>query len=258
MKNNRFLIIITVLLGLMLACNISVGNDTPATSTPVVIVVTQLVPADTAVPQATETPQTVAPTEEVVVPTATKSVPMVTPLKDPVNCRFGPSIMWEQLSALEVGAYMEVVGKSADTNWWQVLGPKGTCWVGALVTTLSGDASAVPVVAEPEAFISDISLKIKPSSVNAGYECSKPPSSPFTLTGTISTNGPLTIKWYIETEQDGRQEEKVLKFDKFGTHPFTFTYAPETWEKGDFWIRVVVTSPKSLMADVSYQVKCQQ
>ncbi len=260
MKNRRFFIIITVLVSLMLACNISIG-DTPASPTPVVIVVTQLVVADTATPdpqeeQATETPEPL-PTEETVKPTSTAATPMVTPLKDPVNCRFGPSIFWEHVSALEVGAFMQVVGKNADGSWWQVLGPKGHCWVGALVTNLSGDASAVPVVATPEAFITDVSLKIKPSSVNAGFACSKPPANPFTLSGIIATNGPLTIKWYVETEQDGRQPEKTLKFDKFGIHPINFSFAPEVWEKGDFWIRIVVTQPKSLVSDVTYQVKCQ-
>ena len=263
MKRNRLLIVISVLVGLMMACNISIGGDTPPTTTPVVIVVTQIVPADTDVPQveATETPEEVVPTEEpTIAMTSTASTPMVTPLKDPVNCRFGPSVGYEQVSALNVGAYMPVVGKSADGGWWLVGIPNSdnrTCWVGKTVTTITGETGSLPTVPAPEAFVTDVQLQIKPKLFNLGPGCTNIPSSPFTLTGIISTNGPLEIKWRIETEQDGRMPEKSLKFDKFGPHPVSFTFAPSTWEKGNFWIRIVVLKPVSMAADVTYQVKCE-
>jgi hypothetical protein len=231
-----------------------------------VIVVTQLVAQDTAIvaptdeAAATSTPEPL-PTETAgIVATSTASTPMVTPLKDPVNCRFGPSIFWEQVYALEVGAYLPVVGKSADGGWWLVAIPdtdNKACWVGKSVTVVSGDVSALATVPAPEAFISDVNLRIRPNSVNAGVSCANPPSTPFTLNGSISTNGPLEIRWYIETEQDGRQPEKVLKFDRYGVHPISFTFVPLVWEKGDFWIRIVVTKPKNYVSDVTYQVKCQ-
>lgn len=263
MKNKRLLIIITVLVSLMLACNISIGGDTTP-PTAVVVVVTQLVPADTAVPQVEATATTEAlplPSDTpAIVATSTASAPVVTPLKDPVNCRYGPSIFYEQVYALNVGAYMPVVGKSADGGWWLAGIPTTTdkaCWVGKSVTTVTGDISAIPVVPAPETFITDISLQIKPNTVNLGPSCSNTPSSPFSLKGTISTNGPLEIRWYIETEQDGRLPEKSLKFDRFGPHDVSFTFAPAIWKKGDYWIRIVITKPKSIASDTTYHVKCQ-
>ena len=268
MKNTRLLIIMTMLVSLMLACNISVGGDSAAPATPVVVVVTQLVPADTAAPQeeptATSIPADQPTDEPVVVATSTASTPLVTPVKDPVNCRFGPSIFYEQIYALNVGAYMPVVGKSADGGWWLAGIPSSStnnqnqaCWVGKSVTNISGDTSNIPTVAAPEAFITDASLKIKPNLVNAGVGCATPPSTPFALTGIIVTNGPLEIRWYVETEQDGRLPEKVLKFDRFGPHPVSFTFAPSVWQKGNYWIRIVITKPKSMVSDTTYQVKCQ-
>lgn len=118
MKKKRLYLILTLLVSLMLACNVSVGDNAPP-PTAVVVVVTQIVPADTDTPQAadaTETPEpTAGPTDEPTVAlTSTASVPLVTPLKDPVNCRYGPSVFFEQVYALNVGAFMPVVGKSAD------------------------------------------------------------------------------------------------------------------------------------------------
>jgi len=265
MKSNRLLIVIAVLVSLMLACNVSIG-DTTAPPTAAVVVVTQLVPADTATPQpeatGTDEPQ---PTDEATAtagPTSTASAPMVTPLKDPVNCRFGPSILFEQEYALQVGAYMPVVGKSADKGWWLVGIPGSNnqaCWVGASVTTITGDQSGIQTVAAPQAFITDVKLQISPDLVNLGSGCANIPSDPFSITAFISANGPLEIVWHVETQQGGSvsTSDHSLKFEKFGTQKVSFNFVPGGWKKGNFWIRIVITSPKSMASDVTYQVKCQ-
>jgi hypothetical protein len=210
---------------------------------------------------ATEAPAVEQPTTEpTVAATSTASAPVVTPLKDPVNCRFGPSIFYEQVYALNVGAYMPVVGKSADGSWWLAGIPTTTdkaCWVGASVTTITGDTSNIPKVAAPDAFITDVSLQVKPNSVNLGKNCAVGPFPTFSVKGIITTNGPLEIRWHIETEQNGVMPEKVLKFDRFGPHPVSFDFVPSVWEKGDFWIRIVITKPKAIASDTTYQVKCQ-
>lgn len=261
MKNNRLLTIITVLVALMMACNISIGDGTSATPTPVVIVVTQTAAPETAVAPTEEATSTTAPlpTETAgIVATSTASTPVVTPLKDPVNCRFGPSMFFEQVGALNVGEYMPVIGKSADGGWWQVLaGEKKACWVGVAVTTVSGDLSGVQVVAAPDAFITDLKFQIKPNSANLGKNCTKIPTVPFTLKATISTNGPLTVQWHIESQQNGVEPTKTIKIAEFGPHDFTFTFAPETWKKGNYWVHIVVTKPIGMVADVTYNVSCQ-
>jgi hypothetical protein len=262
MKNTRLFITVAALVSLMLACNISVG-DTSTPPTPVVIVVTQVVAADTATPQvaATATETSSAPTDvPTVAPTSTASTPLATPLKDPVNCRFGPSIFYEQVYALGVGAFMPIVGKSADGGWWLVGIPNSnnqTCWVGSSVTTTTGELSGLPTVPAPDAFITNVQLQLKPRSVNLGPGCSVGPFPTFSLKGIISTNGPLEIRWYYETEQDGVSPEKVLKFSSFGPHEVSFSYTPSSWKKGDFWIRIVITKPKGLVSDVTYNIQCK-
>lgn len=262
MKNARFLIIITLLVSLMLACNISIGDAPPPPApTAVVVVVTQLVVPDTAVPQTaepTQTPEPLPTETEAIVATSTASAPVVTPLKDPVNCRYGPSIFYDHVTSLNVGAFMPIIGKSADGGWWQVAANEKTiCWVGASVTTTSGELSGIQAVAAPEGIITDVKLQIKPSSFNLGKGCTKIPNIPFTVRGIISTNGPLTIKWHIETEQNGVEATKTLKFAEYGPHDVSWTFVPQVWEKGNYWIRIVVTSPISIASDTIYNVSCQ-
>lgn len=259
MKHTRIFLMITALVGLTLACNITL--DTP---TPIVIVVTQTVAAETATPQptVTETPTVPAqPTEEpTVAATATASTPMVTPLKDPVNCRFGPSVLWQHVYALEVGAYMPVVGRNADSSWWLVTIPdtdNKTCWVGESVTVTSGDLSGIAVVPPPQAFITNAELRINPSSAKLGNDCAVGPFPTFVVKGRLYANGPLEVKWSVQTQQDGFIQDHGITFKQFGYQDISFTYVPSSWKKGNFWIRVVVNKPQNMFADVTYEITCK-
>ena len=262
MKNTRLLWIILVLVGLTLACNISVDTGAPTET----IVATQVDVSASATPALaqpteTETP-TAAPTvEPTAAPTSTASAPVVTPLKDPVNCRFGPSIAWEQVYALKVGEYMPVVGKSADGGWWLAAIPNSsdkTCWVGATVTVISGEMSGIPVVPPPQAFITDVQLKINPDYANLGPNCEVGPFPTFVIKGQIYANGPLEMEWSVQTQQDGFKEKHSITFKQFGYQNISFSYVPSVWKKGDFWIRVTITKPKSFASDVTYEVACSK
>lgn len=263
MKNTRLLFVILALVGMTLACNIAL--DTGAEPTPVVIVVTQAA-TDTAIsqpvlqPTDTETPTAEPTLEPTVGPTSTASAPVVTPLKDPVNCRFGPSVLWEQVYALKVGEYMPVVGKSADGSWWLTLIPNTTdktCWVGASVTTISGDQSALQVVPPPQAFITDVQLRINEDFANLGKDCAVGPFPTFVVKGRIYANGPLEIAWTVQTQQDGFREEHGITFKQFGYQDISFTYVPSVWKKGNFWIRVAISKPKGIANDVAYEIQCK-
>jgi len=263
MKNKRLLLIIALLTSLMLACDLATGLSTPPT--PIVVVVTQLVAADTALPQAqptaTEAPTATAlPVETAITaPTPTSSIPMVTPLKDPVNCRYGPSVNYEQVFALAVGAYAQVTGKSADGGWWQVLAGEGSsqnCWVANSVVSLSGDPGSILPVPAPAAFVTNASFQVKPDSINLGPGCVGPYPN-FSLKGTISTNGPLEVKWRIETQQDGFLTEHSFSFSKFGQQDISYNYVPSYWKKGNFWVRLIITSPQNMTYEATYRVKCE-
>jgi len=262
MKNHR-LFTIVLIASLMLACNVVSGLTTP--STPVVIEVTRLVAQDTALPQsaATEAPTSPpAPTAVLVtptdLPTPTASVPMVTPIKDPVNCRFGPSVNYAQVYALTVGASAQVIGKSADGGWWQIQVPENSqaCWVADSVVVSSGDLSGIATVAAPMAFVTDVKLQVKPVSINLGLGCVGPYPT-YSLKGTITVNGPVDVRWHIETQQDGQVSDHKLSFSKFGSQDISSDYIPSSWKKGNFWVHLVITSPNNMVSEATYQVKCE-
>ena len=266
MKNNSLLTVI-VIAALMLACNLPIGastqQGTPDTS---IASETPTTPAEaatnTTAPLPTETP-TITPTPlpaetATITPTPTLSIPMVTPLDDAVNCRFGPSVNYEQVFGLAVGAYAQILAKNVDGSWWQVQslgGQSGKCWVAGSVVMVSGDLAGIPVAPAPAAFITNVKFTVKPNSINLGPGCPGP-TPVFSLKGTIYVNGPLEVKWHIETEKDGPLPEHTISFPKFGSHDISYDYVPTVLDKGNYWVHLVITSPKNMLTDVEYQIKC--
>jgi hypothetical protein len=185
---------------------------------------------------------------------------MVTPLDEPVNCRFGPSTAYEQVAALLVGAYAQVLARNNNSSftWWQVQNPSGgslPCWVSNDFVTTSGNLDSLPVAPAPEAFITDVSLQVTPKSVNLGVGCPGP-APVFAIKGTIHANGPMEIKWRFETEKDGLRPVRTLTFSKFGDQEVSFNYVPTVWDKGNYWVRLIITSPSTMRAEATYTIRC--
>lgn len=71
---------------------------------------------------------------------------------DFVNVRKGPAVAFDKLGTLDKGQSAPVRGKNADGTWWQITyatAAEGVGWVYAQLITITGDATAVPVVAGP-------------------------------------------------------------------------------------------------------------
>ena len=267
MKSNRLLIVL-VIAALMLACNAPLAPSAQATQKPVASETQQsTTPATetpkpqeaatvTLTPLPSETPTT-APTPTIT-PTSTPSVPMATPLKDAVNCRFGPSTTYEQVAALLVGASAQILAKSVNGDWWQVQNPSGgsgNCWVSASVVVVSGNLGGIPSVAAPAAYITNIKLQVTPNSINLGLGCPGP-APVFSIKGIIHVNGPLEIKWHFETQKDGSLPSQTLSAPKFGDYNVSYDYMPTVWDKGSYWVRLVITSPNSMFKEAKYEIKC--
>lgn len=244
---------IVLIIAALLITSCSMGVETP-TPTPTFV-------SPTAIEAASPTPEptfTSEPTEvPTIAPTATSSVPMVTPSDDPVNCRFGPSTNYAQVGALKVGAYTEVFGKTSAGDWWQVQNPSETsqkCWVAASVTTGTGNFSGVGVVTAPSAFVTNLTLKVDQETISLPV-CTDP-FEPINLTGTIETNGPVTVKWHFETEQGGAMPDQTLEFTTFGTQEVSGEYMPLTIKRGTYWVRLIITSPNSTTMETKYKIDC--
>ncbi len=86
---------------------------------------------------------------ETLTQSSTPTIPTVTPKDMAVNCRTGPGLEWDVVSALNIGQIVPILGKSSDLEWWYIVDPFNSsrhCWVSALATTTRGDLTVIPVV----------------------------------------------------------------------------------------------------------------
>lgn len=250
---SKFLTLTLIMMLVIASCNFPSGA-TP-TDTPIPLATTPALPSDT--PPPTNTPQptnTPLPTL-----TFTPSVPTVTTRDQPVNCRFGPGVAWEPISALNLGQSAQILGKNSTNEWWYIqdpLNPGRNCWVAASVTTASGNISIVQVVQTPSASVTDVTLSLDPRVIDLVLLCvGAIPVVKFA--GTIETNGPTTVNWRFETQQGGAQANRTTEFDAFGTKDVSGEYTPVApLVPGDYWVRLIVTSPNSLNAESTYRIDC--
>ncbi len=240
-----------ILVFAMLACNLP--SNLPATETPT----TSPVPSATQ-PLATDAPtftplpaNTTAPE-----PTSTPTVPAASPKEVNVNCRFGPGTAWVAISALLVGQSSQITGKSSDGAWWNIVDPQNSgrrCWVSGIVVNAAGNLATIPVVESPKASVTNVTVDVDPKSITLPSCVGPIPASK--IKGTIETNGPTTVKWHFETQLGGSLPTQSTDFETFGVKEFTAEYTPPV-SAGSYWIRLIVTSPNDMQAEVKYKIEC--
>ena len=250
---SRILISTLVLFLAMQACNLP--SNVAVTETPtVVLLASNTPPPPTALPTQT-LPATNTPPPS---PTSTPSVPTVFAKDVGVNCRFGPGIAWVAVSSLAAGQSSQIVGKNTDGSWWYIVDPFNAgskCWVAASVTTTGGNLSSVPVVETPQASVTKVTVDVDPRTIKT-TSCSDPISA-IELKGTIETNGPVSVKWHFETQQGGAMPVQITDFDAFGPKEFSVEYViPSPRTAGMYWVRLIVTDPNDMQAEVSYKIEC--
>jgi hypothetical protein len=237
----------------MLACNLP--SNVPVTETPTVV----LLPSNTP-PPATQLPTQTPLSTDTPPPTTTStpSVPTVFAKDVGVNCRFGPGIAWAPISALAAGQGSQIAGRNSDGSWWYIVDPFNSgrrCWVATSVTTTGGNLGSVPVVELPTASVTQVTVDVGPRTVRT-TTCADV-ISPLRIEGTIETNGPTTVKWRFETQQGGPMLEQTTDFDAFGVKEFSAEYPlPSPRTPGTYWVRLIVSSPNAIQAEVSYRIEC--
>ena len=250
MKSRSFLFILALVLS-MLACNLP---SNAATATPTLAIITPSVtqPLPTSAPTQTPVPSNIPPPTS----TGTPTVPVASPKDVAVNCRMGPAVGWVVLSGLSVGTSSQIAGKSGDGGWWYIVDPFNSgrkCWVASSVTTTAGNIAGVPIVEAPKAEVTKVTVDVNPNSLSVAGCVG--PILPLKITGTIETNGPTSVKWHFETQQDGVMSNQTTSFDAFGPKDVSFDYTP-TLTAGTYWIRLIVTEPNAVQAEVKYTLLC--
>ncbi len=214
---------------LLVGCNatISMDNATP-TLTPVPFYTATLAP--TATPRETSTL------------VATPVPPTISPLEGTVgtqiNIRSAPGQDAPAIGLLNAGMKVQVVGRDADGNWWQIVtdqSPNGTGWVTAAY--VSGvEKDAVPVVDVPVAATAlppgvtapppatatpaaKTAVTTQMINVRAGPGTTfdalgmLQPNTPVTLTGRNETNTWIQVEYPAGTGQNGWVAALYLKIE---------------------------------------------
>ncbi len=126
--------------------NTPIPAEPTATNTPVIMTEAQQ-QAATATRSAVETEQAPPPPPPTETPTPGR--PMVTASDTNVNLRAGPGTNYPKAGVLRQGESLEIVGRNADSSWWQVSAVDGFKWVAAGVTTADNVVSELPLVDAP-------------------------------------------------------------------------------------------------------------
>ena len=249
MKHQPFLATLLLVLS-MLACNLP--SSAPGTPTVTILPATNTAPPSTLVPSNTPLPSSTPPPTLTFTPT----VPVASPKDVAVNCRFGPGTAWVAISALNIGQSAQIVGKNSDGSWWYIVDPFNSgrnCWVSVGVTNASGNLASIPAVESPKASVTNVSLKVEPSTVSVAGCVG--PVPPVKFTGTIEVNGPARVSWYFDTQQGGAFSSQNTDFETFGSKDVSMDYTPPL-TAGTYWVRLIVTAPNSLQSEVKYTIQC--
>ncbi|MCI0553011.1 MAG: hypothetical protein L0287_18855 [Anaerolineae bacterium] len=251
MKHQPFFAILLLLLS-MLACNLPSSAPVTPTATTLLSTETPSQPSSTPIPSSTSLPSSTPPPTLTFTPT----VPVASSKDVAVNCRFGPGTVWVALSALNVGQSSQIVGKNSDGSWWYIVDPFSSgrnCWVSVSVTNASGNLASIPVVEAPKASVTNVSLKVEPSTVSVAGCVG--PVAPIKFTGTIEVNGPAKVSWYFDSQQGGAFSPQTTDFDAFGSKDVSMDYTPPL-TANTYWVRLIITAPNNLQSEVKYTIQC--
>ena len=89
------------------------------------------------------------PTETPTPAQADDTTPRVTASNSTVNLRAGPGTNYQAVGSLPLGQSLNIIGRNANSSWWQVATTDGPRWIAASVTTATNTGDNIPVVQGP-------------------------------------------------------------------------------------------------------------
>ena len=221
---------------LLVACSFS--TPIPPTSTATVA------PTVTATIALTSTP----------LPTATAVELNLRVIKELVNCRSGPGVVFELINELEEGQTAGVVGRNADSTWWYILdpgNPGGKCWISADVSDISGDGSTLPISQSSSANVINLELIVEPNRIVVS--CFQFPQT-FFFEAKITSDAPVIVLWQWEANTGAISETGTLAIEKAGTESIYQSYQVDG--PNDYWMKLNIFSPNPLSERVNFRAEC--
>lgn len=172
----------------------------------------------------------------------------------PVNCRFGPGVIYAIVDSLAPYQGAQVAGRDVTGAWWYLHNPNFPdqfCWVAASATDLDGEAESLPVVEPPFVTVSRLEVRAEPPRITVG--CNAFPQY-ILIVGEISVNGPALVDWRWETSAGEMTREEPLVFTEAATQAVQKSlviYGPN-----EYWAQLRIFTPNDMAARVQFVANC--
>ena len=228
-----------VLMFMLAACNL------PASVTPT------LTPTSTLRPEATATP-TITPSPTLI-PSPTQAELTIRAKEQPVNCRYGPGLVFEIVGTVKANQSTQAVGRTSDSSWLNVHdpgNPGGVCWVAASAVETEGEVALLSVVLAPLVTVTNLTVRVEPSKITVA--CSAFPQV-FGFIGEITTNGPAVVTWRWEVNT-GNGPDHTLTFESAGTKTVQEFYRVNG--ANDYKVKLHVLGPNEMSEDALFFALC--
>lgn len=237
---NRLVLLAGLFSIAMAGCSLGAGTPQP---TPIAS------PLGTPVP-----PTQTLPTLPLVTLTPTPAEVSVQVTAELVNCRIGPSTVFETVNTIRAGKILNAVGRNETSTWWYVedpINPGGFCWVSAEVTDELGDTSQLPITQGSLVTVTDVVLRVEPSRIVVN--CNQFPQTVF-FEAEVTTNGPTLFTWKWEASTGAISDVGTLIFEEAGTQVINEFYQVNA--PNEYWIKLLVLTPNERVEQVNFPVSC--
>jgi uncharacterized protein YraI len=228
-----------VLMFILAACGLPASATPASTSTPEVIAI------------ATAT-STLAPSPTVV-PSPAQAALTVRAKDQPVNCRFGPGLVFEIVGIVKPNQSTRAVGRTSDSSWLNVYdpgNPGGMCWVSASAVETEGEVASLSVVNAPLVTVTNLTVRVEPSRITVA--CSAFPQV-FGFVGEITTDGPAIVTWRWEVST-GNGPDQTLAFESAGTKTVQEFYRVNG--ANDYKVKLHVFGPNEMSDEADFFALC--
>jgi hypothetical protein len=222
----------------LVACNASTPIPPTPTSTS----------APTVTATASQTPTSTP------VPTPTPVELNLTVIKELVNCRYGPGVVFELINELNEGQTVRAVGRDVSSTWWYIRdpgNPGGYCWVSSDVSELDGDGSQLTIVRSSAASVINVDLVVEPNRMVVS--CFQFPQT-FFFEARITADAPVIVLWQWESDTGAVSETGTLAIETAGTEVIHQSYQVDG--PNDYWMKLNIFSPNAVSKQVNFRAEC--
>jgi len=208
----------------------------------------------TANPDLPSTPTQSAALTPSAVPSPTRATVGMRAKDQPVNCRFGPGIVYDVIGGLRANQPTLAEGRNFDGTWLYIHdpgNPGGFCWVIASAVEVAGHADMLTEVNAPVATVTRLEVHVDPQRITV--PCEAFPQL-IHFTAEITANGPVMVSWHWEIIPGEITPEQILIFEQAGARTVERTHI--VTGPNDYRVRLYVFDPAEKIGQADFFATC--